>query len=70
MKPLKDIYKEKNIKKLDELVDVLADDRKTIRSGIADRKASIISREHSRVRYVDGNKYKLLSKYAKKKTRA
>jgi len=44
MKPFKDIYKEKNIKKLDELVDELANDRKAIRSGIADRKASIISR--------------------------
>ena len=30
MKPLKDIYKEKNTKKLDELLDILTDNREAI----------------------------------------
>ena len=70
MKPFKDIYKEKKTKKLDELVEILASDKIIIRSGIADRKASVISRERSRVRYVDVKKHKLLRRYRKKMIRA
>ena len=70
MKPFKDIYKAKRITKLDDLVEILSNDRKTIRNGIADRKASIISRERSKVRYFDNKKCQLLLRYKKKKTRA
>ena len=70
MKPFKDIYKAKRITKLDELVEILSNDRKTIRNGISDRKASIISRERSKVRYFDNKKCQLLLRYKKKKTRA
>ena len=68
MKHFKDIYKEKRIKKLDDLVEILADDKNTIRNGLADRKASIISRERSKMRYFDNKKYQLLLRYKKTKT--